>query len=53
MPVLKEWLARLSSIAITVIAILLTIIVGAFAFTDLPSKLGIVNGIGTYIRTFY
>ena len=43
MPDLKEWLARLRAASITVIAILLTIVVGAFAMTDLPSSLGLVD----------
>lgn len=40
MPSLKEWLARLRAASVTVIAILLTIIVGGFLMTDLPSRLG-------------
>lgn len=43
MSVQKEWFARLSSFVVTLIAILLTIIVGAFAFTDLPSRVGLVD----------
>ncbi len=43
MPALKEWLARLRAASITVIAILLTIVIGAFAFTDLPSRFGVVD----------
>ena len=43
MPDLKEWLARLRAASITVIAILLTIVVGAFAMTDLPSSLGFID----------
>ncbi len=43
MPAPKEWLARLRAASITVIAILLSIVVGAFALTDLPSRLGLVN----------
>lgn len=43
MPALKPWIARLRTASVTVIAILLTIVVGAFALTDLPSRLGLVD----------
>jgi cobalt-zinc-cadmium efflux system membrane fusion protein len=43
MPALKEWLARLRAASITAIAILLTVIVGAFALTDLPAHFGLVE----------
>lgn len=43
MPALKEWLARLRSASITVIAILLTVTVGAYTLTDLPARFGLVE----------
>lgn len=43
MPDIKEWLARLRAASVTVIAIILTIVVGAFVVTDLPSRLGLVD----------
>ncbi len=43
MPERKEWLAQLRAVSITVIAILLTIIVGTFALTDLPTRFGLVD----------
>jgi len=43
MPAPKEWFAQLRAASITVIAVLLTIVVGAFALTDLPSRFGLVD----------
>ena len=36
----KDWLARLRTLATTVIAVMLTVIVGTFVLTDLPVRLG-------------
>jgi cobalt-zinc-cadmium efflux system membrane fusion protein len=43
MPAPKNWLARLSAAAVTSIAIILTVIVGAMTMTDLPSRLGLAD----------
>ncbi|MFK8113879.1 MAG: efflux RND transporter periplasmic adaptor subunit, partial [Rubripirellula sp.] len=43
MPAPTDWLARLRTASTTAIAILLAIIVGAFALTDLPMQLGLVS----------
>lgn len=43
MPALKDWFARLRAAAITIVAILLTVVVGAFALTDLPARFGVID----------
>ena len=39
----KEWLARLRAASITAIAVLLTIMAGAFAITDVPALIGLAD----------
>ncbi|NND95860.1 MAG: HlyD family efflux transporter periplasmic adaptor subunit [Pirellulaceae bacterium] len=43
MPATTNWLTRIRTLAITIIAIALTTIVGAYAFTDIPSRLGLAK----------
>lgn len=43
MPAQKDWLVRLRAASITVIAILMTVMVGAFVLPNLPARLGLVE----------
>lgn len=43
MPAIKEWLAQLRAASITVVAILLAIVVGAFTLTDIPVRMGFTD----------
>ncbi|MDV6031451.1 MAG: HlyD family efflux transporter periplasmic adaptor subunit [Phycisphaera sp. RhM] len=42
MSTLKAWLLRLRSPVLTIVAMAIAIVVGAFAFTDIPQHLGLV-----------
>jgi membrane fusion protein, heavy metal efflux system len=43
MPAQNDWLARLRATAITVFVVLLALVLGAFALTDLPAKFGFAS----------